>query len=359
MPHQTADTQVRVLVDVCHPAHAHFFRRPIQLLREHGHEVLVTSRKKEFATELLAKMGIQHIELSKQSTGSAFGMLSELAIRNVRLVHIARRFKPHVMTAIGGIFVSHAGSILRIPRVVFYDTENAKLQNILTYPFVTQLCVPDCYMGWTPKTRTVRYAGYHELSYLHPNIFTPNVELAKQNGLDPHRDCFLIRAVSWQSNHDIGERGWSPHLLEHVAKRLSKIGQVIISSEGALPDTLADYAYKGSTEAIHHVMAFCKGYVGESATMASESAILGVPAVYAAHTTRGYINELDTRYQLVKRVHSLTTESIDEAITWLANRDPENTARQRFALIEESIDVASFVFDHIQHAAKQAQPSTE
>jgi len=38
-------------------------------------------------------------------------------------------------------------------------------------------------------------------------------------------------------------------------------------------------------------MAYCRAFIGESATMASEAAVLGVPAVYAAETGRSYTDE--------------------------------------------------------------------
>ena len=49
---------MRILIGIGHSAHAHFFRNPIRLLIEHGHEVIVASRDKEMALDLLDHFGI-------------------------------------------------------------------------------------------------------------------------------------------------------------------------------------------------------------------------------------------------------------------------------------------------------------
>ena len=169
---------MRVLVDICHPAHVHFFRHPIRLLHAAGDQVLVTSRGKECAIDLLMELGIKHRCLGESHRGGLAEMVKELVVRNRRLIRLCREFRPDILTGVGGTFVAQSGRWLGLPSVVFYDTEHAHLQNALTYPFANRLVVPDCYTGRTPASKTVRYAGYHELSYLHPDVFTPDRQRA-------------------------------------------------------------------------------------------------------------------------------------------------------------------------------------
>lgn len=334
---------MRVLVDICHPAHFHFFRNPIELLKLAGHEVLVTSRDKEVTIKLLDSYGLDHRPLSVAGRGNMLGLLGELFSRNFALYKVVREFKPDVMVAIGGIFIAQVGVFTRVPSLVFYDTENAKLQNILTYPFASLVSVPECYESWVPKG-TDRYQGYHELSYLHPDRFRPNYQVAVQNGLSTEKDTFLLRVVSWDANHDIGEIGWSEELLSLVIRKLEARGRVIVSSEAPLPESLTDYQYKGKPEDLHHVMAFCRLFVGESATMASESAVLGVPAIYAANTGRGYCNHQEKEYGLLRNIRSLDQSELMDAIDQMlvVSRDDYRARWER--MIRESVDVADHVF---------------
>lgn len=355
-PKMPSPAMARILVDICHPAHVHFFRNPIAELQARGHEVMVTSRRKEMATELLDELDIEHRPLSFAARGGALGMLSELIRRDLALARVVREVRPACLAAIGGIFAAHAGFLTRTPSVVFYDTENARLQNLITYPLAATVVAPRCYEGWLPKS-AVRYPGYHELSYLHPDRFTPDYSTALANGLAPEGDTFLIRTVAWQANHDVGEHGWSPELLRAVVQYLGAKGRVLISSEGPLPSDLEAYRYAGEPARIHDVMAFCRLHVGESATMASEAAVLGVPAVYAAKTGRGYTNELDRRYGLARRVIDLEQGALTAAIDELYAVPAHTSNSRRQRMLCECVDVAEFAAERIAERAQGAAGS--
>jgi len=354
---------VKILVDIGHPAHVHFFRHPIRLLQQHGHTVLVTSRDKEIALQLLDELGIHHIPISRQGRGGTLSLAREFVRREYQLYKIVKRYKPSLLTGIGGIFVAHIGRLLGLPSLVFYDTENATAQNALTYPFASRVVVPRCYQGWVPRRRHRRYDGYHELSYLHPDYFRPNRAVAEKNGLLAGHRNFLVRTVSWQASHDIGEHGWSAALLERIVSTLSKAGKVMVSAEGSLPRDLAPYAYPGDITKLHHVMAFCSGFIGESATMASECAVLGVPAVLAARVGRGYTDEQEARYGLLRNVRDVSWRALYPNLQWLLEVSAETIRSARQKLLDESIDVAAFVAQSIEQFPKlpngSHQPSVD
>lgn len=338
-----------ILVDVCHPAHAHFFRHPIALWREQGCTVHVAARDKDVALPLMREFGIECTTLGRTGTG-ALSLMAELVRRDFALYRLARRVRAQAITAIGGIFAAHAAFAARIPSVVFYDTEIATMQNRLTYPLASVVAVPRCYRGWTPLSRTTRYAGYHELSYLHPDRFVPDRDRAVAAGVDPARPTYLVRLVAWTANHDFGDSGLSPDAVMALVERLGKNGHVVISSENPLPLELDALRFRGRVSDMHHLMAFCAGYFGESATMASECAVLGVPAVYAANSPRGYTDEQQSRYGLVHNVRELRSEALDAACDWLLAQDSDAIVEKRDALLAESVDVAEFVAQTVRLA---------
>lgn len=329
----------------------HFFKNTISLLIEGGHEVVVTSREKECATELLDNLNVKHMTLSSEKGSGLLALLKELVVRDFKLLKLVRREKPDVMASIGGTFIAHVSFLTGRPSLVFYDTENAKLQNLITYPVATKVIVPQCYEAWLPKKKGARYSGYHELAYLHPSYFAPDRKIAEASGLAPEGETFFARVVAWNANHDIGENGWPESLLDDVVSDLSKRGKVIISSESALPQHLEQYRYKGRKEDVHHVMGFCRMFIGESATMASESAVLGVPAIYAAETGRGYTNEQESLYGLVVNVTELKTETLSSAIEKVLNESEESFRSKRDTLLNNTIDVTRHILDQIEEAA--------
>ncbi len=333
----------KVLVDIGHPAHVHFFSHPIRIWLAKGHEVIITSRKKEIATDLLDELGLSHHVLSAHpGKGTLLNLFAELISRNKALLSVVRKQKPDIMVGIGGVNIAHVRMVTGVPAIAFYDTENATLSNAITYPFASLVAVPECYKAWLPPWH-LKYPGYHELSYLHPNRFRPSKSRALEAGLAPDADTFLIRTVSWQASHDVSERGWSEKLLIETVRYLSQRGKVLVSSEGDLPQEIKQHRYTGPVTDIHHVMAFCRLFVGESATMASECAVLGCPAIYAAYTGRGYTDEEESRYNLVKNVRELSWPRLKDAIDFMLSREKGYYMQKRQQLLKEKIDVAAFV----------------
>ena len=48
---------MRILIDIGHPAHVHYFKNFIWQMQKKGHEFMITARDKEVALNLLDKYG--------------------------------------------------------------------------------------------------------------------------------------------------------------------------------------------------------------------------------------------------------------------------------------------------------------
>jgi predicted glycosyltransferase len=276
---------LRILIDILHPAHVHFFRNAISALTEVGHDVLVTARDKDLTLRLLDLYRIPCTCISREAKTKA-GLVRELVSRNWRLLKLVKREKPRVLASIGGISTAQVGFLTRTRNLIFYDTENATLSNLLSYPLATEVITPICYRRKV-YGRHVTYPGYHELAYLHPARFTPDTQVLVDSGIDPTEPYSVIRFVSWKAVHDVKARGHSPEEKLRLASTLERHGKVYITSESPLPAGFDKYRLPISPEKVHHLLAFARLFVGESATMASESVILGTPAIYVDAVGRG------------------------------------------------------------------------
>jgi predicted glycosyltransferase len=345
---------VRLLVDILHPAHVHVFGALARELGARGHEVRFTLREKECARELLDQQGLSYQTLSQQHRG--LGLASEFVQRSARLWNVVSEFRPHFLAGIMGPSITMVGRLRRAlghdrTRVaVFYDTEIAKLTNTIVYPLADYVCTPDCYWAPVPGNH-LTYPGYHELAYLHPNRFTPDPEVVHAMGIDPTSPYYLLRFVSYQASHDLGTVGLTIGQKIMLARTLREYGTVYVSSEGPLPDELEAYRLHIPASDIHHVVAFARLLVGESATMASEAAVLGVPAVYISPHGRGYTDDQERRYDLVKNFTG------DKFLgDWLSEvrrlaADPELREKARAArtrMLSEKTDVAAWMADFFQ-----------
>jgi predicted glycosyltransferase len=228
--------------------------------------------------------------------------------------------------------------------------------NRIVYPLAYSVCTPDCYQGSVPG-RHLTYAGYHELAYLHPRRFQPDPAVLAEFGVRPGEPYSIVRFVSWQAVHDRRELGLTVAQKTHLIEVLQRHGRVLISSEAQLTDDLADLAVSGPVEKIHHLIAHARLVVGESATMSSEAAVLGVPAVFIATSGRGYTDDEERRYGLVRH---FTEDDYDKALSAIEEilAEPAATwdaARRR--LLTEKIDVTSWMVDYFEETFGTPSPA--
>ncbi len=331
---------MRVFVTIQHPAHVHFFRNAISELESEGHEVDVFAREKEMAVELLQRYDISHEVLA--GTASGLSQLARVqATYEARLLRRAFQLKPDVITAIGGVAAAHVAKLVGARSAIFYDTEHAKLIQNLAFPFADAVYTPDCYTR-SVGPKQVRYPGYHELAYLHPDRFSPDPSVVTDLGLDPEDTFVVLRLIEWGASHDVGQGGFGN--VQDVVERLEDAGaEVLITSERSLPSALESRRATVEPHRMHDLLAYADLFVGEGATMAAESAVLGTPAIYVNTLTMGYTNELDERYGLLFNFqgddrHAL---ALDKAVSILEGDDDWDDRRER--LLDDKIDTTDVI----------------
>ena len=119
----------------------------------------------------------------------------------------------------------------------------------------------------------------------------------------------------------------SRNLLELVCRT------VYISAEGTLPAELQTWVAKFNIHQVHHVLAFATLVIGESPSMATEAALLGVPAVLASSWAGrcGNMQVLEQKFNLM-RVFSRGASAVQTALdlaTQLPSRDEIRARRDQ------------------------------
>jgi len=348
---------MNLLFDINHPAHVHFFRRTMTRLLCEGHDIHIAATPKEHVVDLLRSAGFTYRVIDTTHSKSVTSMLRRLIRHDFKLIQMARECDVDALTAVGGTFAAHAGWYLRRPSIVFYDTGEAKLQNAITYPLASRIVVPRCYDSWTPAGRTFSYRGCHELAYLSPRAFLPEREKAVRAGLDEERRTVLLRLVSWDASHDIGLGGIDAATLTKLIELLSSRfdAKVIISSERELPAPLSHFAYDAPPEYMHHLMAFVDLTIGESATMASEAAVLGTPAILFDSSSRCYTRWLDRNFSLIYHVSPGDGKDLYASVEKLLSSPRQQFNESRSHLLDSTDDVDNVIYDHLTSAIESAR----
>jgi len=345
---------MRVAVTIQHPAHVHFFRNAIAELTASGHHVRVFARRKEIAIDLLDAYDIAHEVLADSAT-SLPSLAVTQATYEARLLVRARRFRPDVITAIGGVAAAHVARLVGARSVIFYDTEHATLSNALAFPFAHRVCTPECYRGSIAGNH-VRYPGYHELAYLHPDRFTPDPSVLDEVGVEtdgqgtPKRTLAVVRLIAWNAAHDVGEAESGLTDIHDVVSRLEATGaHVLVTSEASLPADLAERRVSVAPHRMHDLLAHADVFVGESGTMAAEAAVLGTPAVYVSSRGLGYLDELERIYGLVANFDGPDRHerALERVVSILESENQTEWAVRRALLFEDKVDTTDVIVGEI------------
>ena len=350
---------MKILIDIGHPAHIHYFRNAIKQLQAKGHEFLITTRDKEMAIDLLKNYGFKYVCTGKNKKGvinKSLGM-----VRNIyRIYKEAKKFRPDIFFSFYSPFAAQAGWLMKKPVIGFADTEFAKLSIKLTKPFTTYSFTPACFQTDLGRNH-FRFKGYMETFYLHPRYFTPDEKVLHKIGLTKDEPYFLMRFVSFAAGHDIGESGIDDHSKIQLAEYLSKKGRLFISSEGELPAQFEKYRYKAAPEDFHHLLAFATLYVGEGITTASECAHLGTPAVLINSLSTGYIHEEAS----AGLIHYMTSASgaLQKVEEILEIENLKEVFQQRSLLmLRNTIDCTAFLtrlLDTFPHSIERLQQQAD
>ncbi|MCB0417825.1 MAG: DUF354 domain-containing protein [Bdellovibrionaceae bacterium] len=289
---------MKVLIEIGHPAHVHFFSRCIRTLKEKGHQVTVVSRNKEITNQLLEKENIAYRCLSSPRR-SKIGLFLELFVRWFHIIEIILKEKIDLAVSISGISTSFPAWFTGIKSYTFTDTEDANLTNIVAFPFSSKIVTPRFFLKGLGK-KQVYYDGLHELAYLQDFDRQKAQEIRQALGFtEPYS---IIRLVSNDALHDHDTKNLDEEGLRELIQILSRKGKVHISSQSPLKHEFKEYELNIPITQIHAVLEGAQLFVGDSPTMAVESSLLGTPAYLVSPRIHrlGNMVHLDKDYKLLK-----------------------------------------------------------
>ena len=325
---------MKVLIDIGHPAHVHYFKNVMKTMSEEGHRFFVISRDKEVSQQLLNAYGIPYISRGKGAT-SRIGKLLYMLYADCLILSAALRFKPDVFLSVVSPYASQVSWLLRKPHIALDDTEHATLARKFYLPFTHKVITPFCFnLDLGPKQ--VRMNSFLELFYLHPKHRAESATIRQKLGLASDEAFAFLRFVSWGASHDYGVKGIDYETTMRLVDKLKPSHKIFISAEGALPENLEHLRIKVPPHEIHSVLAEADLYVGEGATMASECAMLGTPAIYINKLEVTNVNEESKHLSIVHARNA--SELLAELDTMLADNNRKKHALEKLASYIQTLD---------------------
>jgi len=338
---------MKILIDIGHPAHVHLFRNFHSEMKLRGHEITVTVKEIASARQLLDLYGIPYVTLGSKSD-SILGKAVNQLLYDLRMLRLVRRER--ISLGIGSTpTIAHVSRLSGMKSVMLDDDDDAvePLMTAFGHPFTDLVVSPDSLRGSRKKKGTLFYPGYHELAYLHPNRFTPDPSVPAEAGLLPGERYFVLRFNAFKAHHDKGAEGLSLEQKLQLVRLLEGYGRVIITTEKEILQELAGYRLTVSPKNIHSLICYSTLFVGDSQTMASEAAVMGVPSL-RCNSFAGRLSSLEEEEKKYGLTFAFTPQEFDRLIDRvkellsLPGLKEEWQARRR-VMLADKIDVTSFL----------------
>ncbi|MCX9011122.1 MAG: DUF354 domain-containing protein [Candidatus Methanoperedens sp.] len=345
---------MRILIDVGHPGHVHLFKNMIFNLQSE-HEVIVTAKPKESTVNLLEAYSIPYHTVSNFQS-DLFKKAVNFPLKMARLYKFCKKFNPDILIGVHDMYIAQLGKLIRKPSIIFTDTEEAKFADAITFPFADVICTPECYMKDIGGGKHVRYNGYHELAYLHPNYFKAEEAVLDELGVSKNDRVIVVRLISLDAYHDVDLKGINRKNELAFIRALEDYGRVFISSGKPLGRELEKYALRLPPEKFHSVLAFADLCIGDGGTTAVEAAVLGTPAIHieadaggrATGETSGNFMELRDRYSLLY-FYPDEESALATARNILENKNSKaEWGRKRELLLRDKVDVTAWMTGFIE-----------
>jgi predicted glycosyltransferase len=298
----------KILIDINHPAHVHYFRNFINEIQLKDFEVYVTNRDAPIINILLDSYGIKHITRNKRPIKSARWKSILYLIGMIRAVFkVSLKVKPDFYIGFASSACAVNSFLFRKPSIIIDDTEHNHFNHKLYSTFCSDILTP-FYFEKEINKKQIRFNAFVEQFYLHSSYFVKNNEIDQSN---PY--C-LVRFISYDAWHDIGiSKNQNLETKKELILELSKKIKVYVSSENDNDKTFDNYKMNIHPKEMHQMIANAKFVISEGATIASEAGILGVNYFYINPLKVGYIN-----YQ-IKQFEHANSCSINELLDLVKN----------------------------------------
>jgi len=345
---------MKILIDIGHPAHIHYSKNAIKQWQNNGHEIIITSRDRPILNELLDFLKLPYFNRGK-GKNTRLGKLIYMIHADLKILQISLKHKPDIYLSFSSAYAAQVAYLLRKPHIAFNDTEHTdKLHLKFTYPFSSIIITPESYQNELgPKQ--VRFKNIDDGLYLHSNYYKPNLDIRKELEIEENEKYVILRFVSWNAHHDFGQSGLDLHTKRKLIALLKQKYKIFISSEEDLTEEFKKYEINILPHKMHDVLASANIFIGESGTMASESAFLGTAAVYINSLPLMCYLKLEQDEGLLK--HFKSSAGVLEYVEELMDKpNLKNESLLRSSIMKKDfIDPTKFLVWFIQEYPKSAR----
>lgn len=329
---------MKILIDIGHPAHVHYFKNLIRLMGENGHKFIITARNKDITHKLLKNYNVDFINRGKGKNGT-LGKLLYLIKGTFIIFRIAKKNKIDFFLSFASPYASIASFLCRKPSIILDDTEHNHFNHKI-YSYFSSISLHPTDFKKRFGNKQLFFDGTMEDAYLH-NFYVNTKPKEKRK--------ILIRFVSWRASHDRNEFGFSEQEKEELINTLKTKGKIYISSESELPNKFKKYQLTIEPHTFHDFLLDLDLYVGESGSIATETSFLGIPSIV--------LNSASDQFGVFSRFKNLGLlyiakngqDAIKISVKFLEQKIKDNLIAKSLDYRQKTIDLNTFLVWFIEN----------
>jgi len=336
---------MKIIFDLGHPAHVHLFKYTIRNLKENGHDIKICVRERENIVGKLLEFYNFEYENIEANIPGLMNKAVAMVKNDYKLLKIANKFKPDIFVSITSPYSAQVSTLMGKPFIAFTDSEPTRLILSLTLPFTNTVITP---IGFNKDLgeKHVRIKGFKELAYLHPNWFKPDPNILNMLNVSKDEKYVILRFNAFDSSHDIGVKGFSLADKRKLVNGLKEHAKIFISSELKLPSDLEKYAIDIPPHKMHDALYYACLLVGDTQTLTTESACLGIPAIrcnsFVGTNDMSNFVELEENYGLIFNYND-SKKAIEKSLNIIQEQNIGQEWKHKMdKLHNDKIDVTAF-----------------
>lgn len=326
-----------ILIDINHPAHVHYFRNTILALSKTGINFSIVARKDIMIQQLLDYYQIKYSVRSPRPKSIIWKPMY-LLVSTFYVIKKSIQVKPDVLMGFASFPIAFSALIIGRTSIILDDTEHNHL-NQWFYKNIASIILTPISFGNIISQNQVFFDSYMELAYLHLEYF-------KSFNYRTMADYFVSRRILFDATHDynvdMSSLRWK---MDYLCNKFRAVYSEEKVDEGT--------STKFHPALLHQKLATAKLYIGEGATMASESACLGIPTLYSNKLKVGYLTELAKDYSIVFDLDEYNDyealDSLFESIMSKSNSDNQNV---RECICNNKIDITKLLIWLLQDISR-------
>ncbi len=325
---------MKILIDINHPAHVHYFRNLIKIMEDKGHTFRVINRDNPMINYLLDHYKIEHVIRNPRpkNKGTAASLLN-LGKMIIACIKNSITFRPDVYLGFASSACAVTSAIFRKPCILLDDTEHNAMNHKIYLKFCSCVLTPFYFKKDLGK-KQIKFNAFVEQLYLHSSVYTPNDDVLNELGIKKG-EYILVRYIAYDAHHDLVAKPLPEESKKEIVETLSEQYKVLVSHEST-PNPYPQFELKIRPEQMHDIEANAKFMITEGATMASESFVLGVPSIYINPLRVGYTDiQAATFPETV--INSTENVEINNAIKKLRNKE----AKENASIIKQRLEIST------------------